>query len=433
MSTYKPEDRRPIETLSQLKETFVPSSPKEGRVGVEWELLPIGPNGRMVPYAGAEGVEALFGALRRQGNAPVVENGRVIALRLKGGGMAALEPGAQVEIASRPSGRLGELGEFLNRTLESARREARALGFDLCPWGLAPNDGPEANGDVPKTRYAILKKHLESSGDRGRWMMKLSAATQISMDYMDEEHLRRMVDGCLKLAPYLVAATANAPAAMGRRSRWMSLRPAIWRRTDPRRCGLPRHLFSEKLGYGSVFKYAIERPPLFFVREERWVRADGRSFKEILKRPGRIGPLTMDDWMLHLSALFPDIRIRGYMEVRFLDSLPLPLVISSTALLKGLLGGAGNFEWAKRLPKPEKGRASRELLNAARSGAKWLPEAGPAPKSAWPIFFGAAKEGLESFGESASALASLERLAASGRCPAEEWRRERFGWAGPRT
>ncbi len=432
MSTYKPEDGRPVESLSQLREMLVPSSPKEGRLGLEWELLPIGPGGHMVSYAGPQGVEALFGALRRQGHEPVMENGRVIALHLKGGGMIALEPGAQVEIASPPSNRLGGLGRFLSKTLESARRESRALGFDLCPWGLAPNDGPEMNKDVPKARYAVLKKHLESSGDRGRWMMKLSAATQASMDYADETHMRRMVDGCLKLIPYLVAATANAPAAMGRRSRWMSLRPSVWRRTDPERCGLPRHLFSGRLGYDSVFKYAIERPPVFFVRGQRWIRSDGRTFREILKRPGKIGPVTMDDWTLHLSALFPDIRIRGYLEIRSLDSMPLPLVISVAALLKGLLGGTENFEWAERFPEPEKARAERDLLKAARLGPKWSPETGPAPQKAWPLFFDAAKEGLESLGENASALAPLERLVESWRCPAEDWHKGSSGWTGPR-
>ena len=431
MSTYKARSAQPVETIAQLEEAFVPPSPVEGRVGAEWELLPLDKKGHMIAYAGPSGVERLLGRLAQKGFDPVMERGRIIALEIKGKGMIALEPGAQIEIASRPFESLGEIDRFFRQIHKMVRAEARPFGFDLFPWGLAPNDGPEATKDVPKARYAILKKHLETTGDRGRWMMKLSAATQISIDYMDETHLRDMVDGCMKLIPYLVALTANSPAANGRRSRWMSLRAPVWRRTDPKRCGLPAHLFSKGLSYGSLVRYAIERPPLFFVRGGRWVESDGRTFREILRRPGKIAPITMDDWLLHLSALFPDIRIRGYLEIRVLDSLPLPLVMAMAALLKGLMGRAGGFGWASRMQPPAPVSVRRELLRAARLGSKWRPEAGPYPAATWAELLDAAEEGLKAFGEPPVFLDPLRELAASGRCPAEEWQKGKYGWMGP--
>ncbi len=431
MSTYKAKSARPIQSLAELKEVFSPSSSLHGRIGVEWELLPIDARGRLVSYAGPGGVERLLGRLATGGHAPVTEKGRIIALDLKGGGMIALEPGAQIEIASRPHGRLSGLENFLRRTFEAAQREARSIGFDLCPWGLAPNDGPEETKDVPKARYAILKRHLGRTGDRGRWMMKLSAATQISLDYRDEGHLRGMVDGCLKLMPYLVSATANAPVANGRRSGWISLRAPVWRRTDPKRCGLPAHLFSPDLSYGSLARHALSRAPLFFVRKGRWIAADGRTFREILRRPGKLGAVTMDDWMLHLSALFTDIRIRGYLEIRVLDSLPLPLVMSAAALLKGLLGLPGGFEWANYFTPPAPAATRKELLRAARFGARWCPAMGPSPSQAWPVLFKAAEKGLEAQGESPDFLAPLRKLQMAGRSPADGWRRIRDGWIGP--
>lgn len=432
MSTYQPGSSEPIRRFGDLLAVFEPPAPREGRVGAEWELLPLGHDGRRVPYGGGAGVSALLEAVRLEGHRAIREGRHLVALQWKGGGMVGLEPGGQLELASPPTGALVELERFFRSAGRKLARRAEALGFGVEAWGLAPNEPPERLPDIPKLRYGLLAQRLRETGDRGRWMMQLTASTQVSLDYTDEVHLRRGVDGALRLLPYLYAATANAPAALGRRTGWASLRADIWRRTDPTRCGLPTHLFSAHLGYAAAARWALSRPALFFVREGRWIPGDGRTFHEIWMAPGRLGPLTAEDWALHVSGLFPDLRVRGYLEVRVLDSLPLPLVMASAALLKGLLSRRDGFRWTSSLPSPSPAVTRREFRRAARLGSAWEPEAGPTPAEAWPGLLKAARGGLRDLGDDPAYLEPLAAQIRAGRCPADGWVRAEDGaWRGP--
>lgn len=431
LSTYLPGSSEPLRRISDLAAYFEPPAPQEGRVGVEWELLPLGPDARLVPYGGRAGLRALLEGAAAAGWQPLREARKVVALRPPGGGLVGLEPGGQVELASEPAMGLAELERFFSRSGRALGARARSLGFSLEAWGAAPNEDPERLPDVPKVRYGILGDHLRRTGDRGRWMMKLTASTQVALDYLDERHLRAMTDGALRVLPYLYAATANAPVALGRRTGAASFRAAVWRRTDPRRCGLPAHLFSPTLSYASAARWALSRPPLFFVRGGRWIPGDGRTFAQLLRDPGPLGALTQEDWALHISGLFPDIRLRGYFEVRVLDSLPLPLVLGSTALLKGLLSERDGFRWAAALPPPSPRATRGELTRAARLGARWAPREGPGPLEAWPRLLKAARDGLRALGDDPAYLEPLAAQVASRRAPAEAWARDRDGrWRG---
>ena len=260
MSTYQPGDQTPITSCSQLTDLFTPRSPRPGRVGVELELLPVKPGGRLVRYGGAGGVEEMLARLAPP-HEGIAEGDHLSALLLEGGGMVGLEPGGQVEIASPPMERLEDLEAFLQRSAHSLRRSAAASGFELVPWGVAPMDGEEELADVPKARYTILREHLLKTGALGRRMMKLTASTQFSLDYRGEDELTQMVRAASRVLPYVLAFTANAPVYRGRRTAWATQRPRIWRSTDPARCGLPAFLFA-----GDHFERIAER--LFEQRDE---------------------------------------------------------------------------------------------------------------------------------------------------------------------
>lgn len=433
MSTYGEGDTTEISAYRQLVQYFVPQFAEQGRLGVEWEQLPLDPSNRMVPFEGDVGVQAL---LRRIGGRHdiVLEEGRITALRLLGGGVIGLEPGGQLEVASPPLGNLNTLFRFLARTFKELNDPAKAMGFRLVPWGLVPYGEPEDLPDVPKARYRLLREHLEKTGPRGRRMMKQTAATQFCLDYEDERDMARKVGAVLRILPYLVAFTANSPVAGGRRTRWLSQRPWIWRGTDAMRCGLPRFLFREDLQYADFVRYALSRPVLFVVRHGQYLRGDGRSFRDWWKSPGEAGPLTLDDWAVHQSTLFPDIRLRdGYLEVRSLDSAPLPVVLGCAALWKGLLCNEESLSSAEALgPLPTSEGARESLLAAARYGPRWKPAGAPEPRELMLRLLDSAALGLSRMQEYEGWLTPLRQLVDKNICPADLWRKDVSGiWWGP--
>jgi len=291
VSTYQPGDRTPIRSLDQIRASFQPAKPVRGRLGIEWELLALDAEGRMAPYGGPEGVQAGLEAFG-PGRGAIREEGHLTAVRLEGGGMVELEPGAQLEVASPPATTLADLERFLGRVEGRLAKAFAEKGLTVHALGHAPRGGPEDHPDVPKARYRILGDHLRRAGTRGRRMMKLTAATQFSLDYENEADLRRKVAALLPLLPYLVAFSANSPMSAGRRTRWLSQRPWIWRGTDRLRCGLPPFLFASDLGYGHLARYGLSRPLLMLVRDGRYLRGDGRSFAQVLEGPGRLGPIS---------------------------------------------------------------------------------------------------------------------------------------------
>ena len=432
MSTYQPGDKTPITACSQLTDLFTPGAPRPGRVGIELELLPVRPGGRLVAYAGPGGVEEMLARLAPPHEA-IREGEHVTALLLKGGGMVGLEPGAQVEIASPPMDRLADLEAFLRESAEGLRRSALASGFELVPWGVAPMDGEEDLADVPKARYAILRDHLLATGSLGRRMMKLTASTQISLDYRDETELTSMIQAATRVIPYVLAFTSNAPVYRGRRTSWATQRPRIWRGTDPGRCGLPAFLFADRVTYRAAARWAASRQLILMVRDGVFLPGDGRTFAQWLEEPGDRGPVTVEDWNLHVSTLFPDLRLRSYLEVRVFDALPLPLVLAVAALLKGLLSDAGRRA-LERAGLPLRGRRelAKALVEAARHGPRWHPTEGPAPPDAMDLLLRISADGLREGGEDPARLEPLRELAEGGQCPADRWRRERAkGWDGP--
>lgn len=436
MSTYQPGDQTPIRSRSQLRDYFTPRSPVAGRLGVEWELLPVKPDGRLTAYDGPGGIEEALVRLDPS-NETIIEGGHITAVQLKAGGMIGLEPGGQVELATLPLDRLAQVQAALERPLAMIERPAAVSGFSLAPWGVAPENGEEDLPDVPKARYGVLRDHLRAAGTLGRRMMKLTASTQISLDFRDESELTAMARAVITALPYVLAFTANAPIYKGRRTRWATQRPRIWRGTDRLRCGLPAFLFAPRVTFEGAARWALGRPVILRVRDGAFMPGDGRTFAQWLAEPGPLGPVTMEDWDLHVSTLFPDLRLRGYLEIRVLDSLPLPLVMAAAAFFKGLLSEAGLRALSRAgLPFPGRAGTGRALLQAGRLGPRWVPE-GPAPSEAMAALIQASLRGLGSLGEEGGEghMEPLAALARDGACPADQWTRsprEQGGrWRGP--
>ncbi|MEZ4319775.1 MAG: glutamate-cysteine ligase family protein [Myxococcota bacterium] len=301
------------------------------RVGAEFERHLLGPDGFPLPYYGEPGVRWLMLRFGDRGWTPTMEGEFPIAMS-KDGGQITLEPGGQFELSGAPwsdvSGVDAELARFnaeVDELLEGTGYRQVALGFT--PFARIP-DIPW----VPKGRYSVMREHLAETGKLAHHMMKGTCATQASYDFRDEADCARKVRLAIGLGPLTTAMFANSPIAEGVDSGWASFRGHIWTQTDPRRTGFPEA--ATDFTFERWVDYLLDVPMMFIKRNGTYHWAHGRTFRDWLTDP--VDPPTTDDWDLHLTSVFPEVRIKQTIEVRGADCVGRPLAMAFTALFEGL-------------------------------------------------------------------------------------------------
>lgn len=293
------------------------------QIGMELEKMGVdAATGRRIPYDGARAsVRSVLQAyLERRGGHPVYEGEHLI-----GGegewGILSLEPGGQVEWSSRPCSDLAQLARELEAHLGVLRDVGQACGVR---WLERAVDSRTRLADVPwvpKARYKILAPYLRERGRLAHYMMTLTASIQCTYDYASPEDWARKFRAGALLAPIAVALFANSPEAEGRPTGYRSYRQRIWRETDPDRCGLPPVVFAPGFSLEAWLEWVLERPAIFLYRDGGLVPAGGVPFRRLMET-GCCHPLTMEDWRLHLSAIFTEVRSYTYLELRSADLQP---------------------------------------------------------------------------------------------------------------
>jgi len=334
-------------------------------VGVELEKLVVdAATGEAADYARI----ALL--LERLGSAggweKIYEDGRIIALKGPSSSVT-LEPGGQLELSGRLCTDLFcSHGDFVGH-VRQATAIADELGLTFLGLGTQPFSPREAIAWVPKARYAIMGPYMLRTGDMGQRMMKQTAGVQVNLDYGSEADGLAKLRLAQALTPLLYALFANAPLLDGAPSGFLSARGEIWARTDPDRTGLLPFLFNSAAGFADYVAYALDVPMYFIRRDGRFLdmTAERFSFRRYLAEGFAGHHATMADWDLHLSTLFPEVRLRPQIEVRSMDSLPPALSMAPAALLKGLFHDedAGRDAW--QLCRPESANELQEMLQAS--------------------------------------------------------------------
>jgi glutamate--cysteine ligase len=204
--------------------------------------------------------------------------------------------------------------------------------------GVNPWQGVEQVQWVPKSRYGVMRRYLPTRGDLALSMMGTTCTVQANLDITSETDFSRKLRVSSSISALVTAMFANSPIAGGRVSGYQSYRAHIWTRTDPDRCGLPRFVWSTDAGYEDYVDWALDVPLFFLSRDGAYIDMGGKAtFRDLLE--GRVAGqrATAEDWILHLSTLFPDVRARPYLEVRASDCVPPDCIMACPALWKGLL------------------------------------------------------------------------------------------------
>ncbi len=302
--------------------------PKEDwRIGTEHEKFvfhtdTLGP----VPYEGERGIRALMECLiERYGWEAITEGVNIIALKRPAGepgGTISLEPGGQFELSGAAVSDLHETAAETQEHLNEVLDVGEDLGIGFLGVGFSPKWTLAETPRMPKERYKIMTRYMPEVGRYGLDMMYRTATIQVNLDFASEADMVRKLRVSLALQPIATALFASSPFREGKPNGFKSLRSEVWRDTDPNRTGMLPFVFESGMGYERYVDYALGVPMYFVYRGGRYIDVAGASFQDFMD--GKLAALpgerpTFDDWSDHLTTLFPEVRLKRFLEMRGAD------------------------------------------------------------------------------------------------------------------
>ncbi|MCB1990068.1 MAG: glutamate--cysteine ligase, partial [Geminicoccaceae bacterium] len=312
----------PIEDRRQLIEYLEQGSkPLEAwRIGTEHEKFGFDRRTlRPLPYEGGHGIRALLEGLAKSFGWELVREGdKPIALQGDGCNVT-LEPGGQFELSGAPLRHIHQTCSEVHQHLAQVREVADPLGIGMLGMGFQPKWRRDEIPWMPKGRYKIMGAYMPKVGKLGLDMMLRTCTIQVNLDYADEADMVLKFRVGLALQPIATALFANSPFTEGKANGFASYRSHIWTDTDPDRCGILPFVFEPGMGFERYVDHVLDVPMYFVYRDGTYIDAAGQSFRDFLE--GRLPALpgekpTMSDWADHLTTLFPEVRLKRFLEMR---------------------------------------------------------------------------------------------------------------------
>lgn len=398
------------------------------RLGTEHELIGvIRDSGEAPAYEGATGIRALLQAFANNGGEPVVENGHPIALA-RGDAQLTLEPGGQFELAGRPVRDDAQFVADLQGHVAELAAASRGLGLSWLAIGMRPFG---TRGDIPwmpKQRYDVMRAYMPGVGTRGLDMMLRTATVQVNLDFADEVDALAKMKCLYSVTSILTALWAASPIVDENVSEFQSYRAWIWRDTDRARCGLLPFVFDRTDLWAAYTDWALDVPMYFVYRNGYRAVPSDLTFRRFMAQGWNGEHATRADWGLHLSTLFPEVRLKKFIEVRGCDCGSFAMVAALAPMIRGLVYDATARAAATALTATlsfaDRERLADEVPRrgfAARAGNHTI---GELAKQLVAI----ARDGLRRTAPAAlPLLAPVEEIAASGRTQSDRiielWRR----------
>ncbi|MDR3476002.1 MAG: glutamate--cysteine ligase [Devosia sp.] len=335
----------PIESRADLIEALARGcKPKaRWRIGTEHEKHVFHTNPpRPVGYDGENGIRALLdGVAAKTGWTPIWDRDAVIGLSGPAGeGAISLEPGGQFELSGAPLGDLHETARETDLHLSLVKALGKPLDIHFLGLGVTPLWAVKDIPAMPKSRYGIMTPYMDKVDTLGTSMMYRSATVQTNLDFSDEADMVRKLRVGLALQPIATALFAASPFVDGRDSGYLSFRSHIWQHTDNARTGMLPFVFESGMEFERYVDYALDVPMYFVIREHRYIDVAGESFRSFLH--GHLPQLprqkpTIADWENHLSTLFPEVRLKQFLEMRGADMGSAEMIPALPAFWVGLL------------------------------------------------------------------------------------------------
>ena len=233
--------------------------------------------------------------------------------------------------------------------LAQVREVAKPLGIGFLGLGMTPNWKRSDMPMMPKGRYKIMTAYMPKVGSYGLDMMYRTCTVQANLDFSSEADMVKKLRVSLALQPVATALFANSPFTEGKPNGFLSFRAEIWRDTDNARAGMLPWAFEPGMGFERYVDYALDVPMYFVKRGDKYIDVSGMSFRSLMA--GRLDNLageraTMSDWANHLSTIFPEVRLKRYLEMRGADGGPW----RRSAVAHRLLGGTCSTTTTRSMP-----------------------------------------------------------------------------------
>jgi glutamate--cysteine ligase len=415
------------------------------RLGTEHEKFPFYRSDLApVPYEGPRGGirRLLDGMSWLLGWEPIMEGDHPIGLAdVTGGGAISLEPGGQFELSGAPVETLHDTQTELQAHLAQLKQLADPLGIGFLSLGSSPKWTLGETPIMPKSRYRIMREYMGKVGTRGRDMMFRTCTVQVNLDFSSEADMVQKLRVSLALQPLATALFAASPFSEGRLNGMQSERSNIWLDTDADRTGMLAYAFEDGMGYERYVDWALDVPLYFLKRGPTYHDVSGQSFRDLLagRLPGAPGEhAVISDWANHMGTLFPEVRLKRYLEMRGADAGPFSGLMALPAFWVGLLYDQGALDQAWQLVKNWTAAERQQLredvprqgLRARIAGRSLHDVAADALKLSR---LGLARRArLDSFGcDESRFLDPLDQIVASGRTLADELTaRFKSDWGG---
>nr|AAL61610.1 gamma-glutamylcysteine synthetase [Allium cepa] len=269
----------------------------------------------------------------------VMEGDYVIGLK-QGKQSISLEPGGQFELSGAPLETLHQTCAEVNSHLYQVKAVAEEMGIGFLGAGFQPKWGLKDIPIMPKGRYEIMRNYMPKVGSMGLDMMFRTCTVQVNLDFSSESDMVRKFRAGLSLQPIATAIFANSPFTEGKPNGFLSKRSHIWTDTDNNRSGMLPFVFKDSFGFEQYVDYALDVPMYFVYRNKKYIDCSGLSFRDFMK--GKLSPVpgelpTLNDWENHLTTIFPEVRLKRYLEMRGADGGPWRRLCALPAFWVGLL------------------------------------------------------------------------------------------------
>ncbi len=287
-----------------------------------------------------EEIEKIFLKLSKRFNwKRIYEDKKLIALA-RGNASITLEPGGQIELSGAPLSNLFDTCKEVNLHQNELSEVSEEMEIDFMGMGVLPKWKREQLNFIPKERYKIMSGYMPKVGRKGLDMMLRTSTIQANFDYSSEEDMIKKFRVSQSLQPIIIALYANSPFIDGKLTNYLSYRSHIWTQTDNNRCGLLSFVYDDSFCFERYIDYLLDVPMYFVIRDNKYIDLTGFSFrdfmKEKIKKEIELIP-NFSDWKLHITTVFPEVRLKNFLELRAADGGPWSRVCALPAFWTGIL------------------------------------------------------------------------------------------------